>query len=367
MPPDPVRRCGLLVVAALLLLVAAAGCTSDGGAGGSTATTASGTDRSEVLAGVADRVMVPAHSELAAATAAQTTAIDALCATPGAAELAAAREAWLRVNAAWGATSAFRFGPVADLRLVAAIDFPIEAAEVAALADGSTPIDADLLSEEGADVRGSGAIEWVLFAAEPVTPHRCAYVLAAAELVDRAARRVHTAWTEADGDEPSFRDQLAMTADGGMYASDQDALADVVNGAIFSLEDAAEMTLEKSSGALTGEADPAGVDSGRARQAREDALAALASAEAVYDGGGGPGIGSLVAAVAPETDERMQARLAEATQAVGIVPAPIAAATDLAPLRTAFFVVRQAQVLMGTEVASALGITLAFADTDGDS
>ena len=69
----------------------------------------------------------------------------------------------------------------------------------------------------------------------------------------------------------------------------------------------------------------------------------------------------------PETDERMRARLAEATRAIESVPAPIAGATDLAPLRSAFFVVRQAQVLMGTEVASALGITLAFADTDGDS
>ena len=132
----------MLVTTALLLLVASVGCSSDGGDGGSSATTESGTsDRSEVLASVADRVMVPAYTELAEATATQTGAIDALCASPGAAELAAAREAWLRVNAAWGATSAFRFGPVADLRLAAAVDFPIEEAKVAALADGSTPID----------------------------------------------------------------------------------------------------------------------------------------------------------------------------------------------------------------------------------
>ena len=181
------------------------------------------------------------------------------------------------MNAAWGATSAFRFGPVADLRLAAAVDFPIEEAKVAALADGSTPIDAEALSSEGADVRGSGAVEWVLFADEPVTPQRCAYAAAAAALVDRAAQKVHRAWTEADGDEPSFRDQLTMATDGGMYATDQDALADVVNGAIFSLKNAAEMILEKSSGALTSQADPTGVDAGRAHQAREDTLVAVAS------------------------------------------------------------------------------------------
>jgi predicted lipoprotein len=355
------------VIMTALFVATSAACSSGGDSASDSSTTTGGQNRTDVLAGLAERVIVPAYADLADATAAQTQAVEALCASPGPAQLDAARQAWLRVNQAWGATSAFRFGPVSDRRLDASIDFPIKEAKVAALAGGSDPIDASSLGDEGADVRGSAAIEWLLFADEPMTDHRCAYASAAAELVEQAAARAHDAWTQPTDGQAPFADQLSMAADGGMYATEQDALADVANGAIFALKGAAEMILEKASGALTSEADPAGVDAGRAHQAREDALAAVASADAVYGGAGGPGLGAIVSEISPDTDQRMRDKLAEARQAVEAIPPPIATAVDIAPIRSAFYVVRQAQVLMGTEVASTLGITLAFADTDGDS
>jgi predicted lipoprotein len=231
----------------------------------------------------------------------------------------------------------------------------------------STPVTVDSLGQEGADVRGLGAVEHLLFTRDPQDPEVCAYASAAAELAAGSAAAVGREWTDGD-DRGPFRDQLAEPGEGGRYLDTQAAVGDLVNGMSMALTEAAR-ELANAESAPPGERETVGNHGGsRLRDTlwsvRASYVGTLDGTEG--DGTEGDGVSDLVAGVSETADERVRDLLEQAEQLVSTFPESLDDA-DAAALTDAYQAVRNAGTIVRAEVASELGVTLSLGDADGDS
>ena len=177
--------------------------------------------------------------------------------------------------------------------------------------------------------------------------------------------------TGIDGERP-FADQLTQPGQGGMYANENEALADLVNSMIFAIADVADARIGRASGDVTGTPVPEEIDAGLARRARQDAIDVITGVQVLYTGSsaaapGAAGIGDIVASVSATTDATMDEDLTTALAALDALSDPIADAADPAPAHAAYEALKAAQVTLRAEIASQLGVTLTFGDAEGDS
>jgi len=374
---------GVLIIASLVLSMV--GCSSDTGGGTVATLEQEAPDRGEVLAGIADDVIVPRLEDLATATEQLSASATELCAAPaGSTGLTMeTKAAWNAAFESWKRTEAFRFGPAKDLHSIATIAYPIDPTKVdALLAPGgmASPITAEAVAELGADARGLNAIEQVLYAVpdgSALGAEQCAYVAAAAADVQTGAEELRDAWTVGvDGDAP-FVEQFRDPGGDSMFASEQDVVNALVNGSIAALTTIDDMVLGVASGATSGTPEPLVADPGPAGRASVDVLDMLDSVTSVYgtseggSEGGSGGLSVLVAAQSLSNDRRLLETFADATRAVGSLPSPLATLDPgdraaVAQVQDAYDQVADARVLMRTTVASLLGVTVGFSDSDGD-
>jgi predicted lipoprotein len=348
------RSCALVAVVSLVLLTAC----NDNDANAA---------RGDVLRNLSHEVITPAYTRLGQSTEqlAQTTA--ALCDAPSAEARRAAQDAWEQAWSAWNRTRAFRFGPIVEADAAADIAFMVDTDKVDELLDApgqeGEPLTPEALEAKGADVRGLGAVEHLLFTGDALDPAACAYAAAAAELVADSAGGVADAWAEPSDDAPAFRDQLAEPGAGGRYLNAQAAVGDLVNGISMALTDAAR-ELANAEAAPPGGRETVGTHGGsRVRDA-------LWSVRAGYfgstDGTDGDGLSDLVADVSETADERVRDLLDQAEQQVSTFPDSLDDA-DADTLTDAYDAVRNAGTIVRAEVASELGVTISLGDADGDS
>lgn len=362
----------LLLPATLAVALAVSGCSGD-----DAAPTTAAPDRDRAIDAVANDVIVPGYEQLATDTAALAEATGALCATPDASTFDAARTAWDQAQQTWAATAAYRLGPIRWQRLTADIEYPVDPEKVDALtADGAEPVTPEELDGLGADVRGLNAVQQLLFGIDDVdalTPRACSYTAAAASLAATSADDLLTAWTDGADGEPSALVQLTEPGDGSMWSDTTEALEDMLNTSLSTLITVADMQLGPATGETTEAPEPAEADPGPAERALEDAEAALASVAAVWGEPSGEAAGGFAALVPAEVDESVRAALAEALEQLGTVEVPIAqldpansVSPAMAALRAAYEQVVLVRTALRTEVASQLGLTVAFSDADGD-
>ncbi len=376
----------LAVVIIASLVLSLVGCSSDDSGGSVRQLDQETADRDEVVGAIADEVILPAFDELAAATGELTTATDELCATPDATTLDAARAAWDDAQGAWRRTEAFRFGPAKTLHSIGRIAYPIDPEKLDELfttaGELPDPITPEAVADLGADVRGLAAIEQLLFGpadAASLDPRACAYAAAAAVDVQAGAEGLSAAWRDGVDGEAAFADQLSDPGGDSMYADTQEAVDDLVNGSIAALTTITDMVLGPASGADTGTPDPASVDVGAAHRAGRDAADMLASVQSVYGTSTGDpdsdepelGLSVLVAEQSLSTDQRVIANLADAAAALAALPDPLATVDPADPeqielIQDAYDQVSDVRVAMRTEIASLLGVTVGFSDSDGD-
>ncbi len=304
--------------------------------------------RAAVAEALRQEVIVAGYIALAERADELAASLHAACAGTAARApaLEAARDAWRRTQRQWSATRSYRFGPTQQLRAMPKIAYRIDPAKIEKLLGGTDPLSEDSVARLGADQRGLGAVELVIFGATAIDERRCTFALAAASAVAAAAHTVVDAWQD---DPPAAEDAF---------------IADSVNAMIFALAEVTEMGL----GVLVGPnlQDAALVDGGAAHAAQQDFAAVLDSVEAMRAGGAGGGIGALLRAMSPDADRRLSQQLREASVAVAQLAVPLGQ-TPPAGLASTHGALRQVLVTMRTEVASLLGVTLQLGDADGDS
>ena len=322
-------------------------------------------DTDAMLAAVADEVVVPAYEELDAAFDALASSLDELCTAPNAAALEATRAAWRELAVAWEHTRAGGVGPAMDRRLAASVGFVGRAGAVDELLAGDDPVDVEALRAAGAAVKGIAAIEVALFGegsdelAAPAGERRCTYLQSVTELGAEAAGEVLSDWQE------GYRDEFVEGMDGDPQAS----LDLLVNELIFRAAEIDDQGLR----ALV-EAESA--DELRANRADGPAAFHLAElranlegvAEVIDSDAAGLRLIDLVQERSPDTAERLQSTLDTAVEAMAPLPDSVTESfADPEAVADAQAAVEALKVLLGTEVASQLGVTISFSDADGDS
>jgi predicted lipoprotein len=334
-----------------------------------------GTKRTDALEALADDHLVPAYADLASSMAALQAAVEALCVSPGDGALTTARDALAGARGAWKRTEATRIGPDMARRSAEKIDWPIDAERIDELLDSSTPspLTAEVVGTQmSSALRGLGALEHVLFAADALTavqvPRTCEYSVAAATVAATEAAAIEAAWTTASGDEPAYRDAFAGVGDS--KTADM-ALDDLVNESLNLTERMTDLELRavRGDGPDAPPPDPIDTDlllsihEGPAGLGVADALDRLAGLRTVYVDGLGPLLGTdLLARVRGELDAATAA-----FEALGDTSLRDAATLQTAQVRLAFDAVKGLQTTIATEVVAGLGVTVGFSDADGDA
>lgn len=394
--PRPPTLKSLLASAIIIVLVASSGCSkSDKESGEPGAAGAGRSERKAALASMADDVIVPGLEHLAVTTSDLSSSVQALCAEESAGNLTNTRESWKSAASAWASTSAYRFGPADRLKSAPAIAYPMNAAKIDKMfAAGGEFADAAPTTESvaslGADKRGLRTIEYLLFTqpdsiggSSGRSPQTCTFISAAAVNVADAARALSDAWTSGSDKLTSskpFAEQFRDPGSGSMYANQQEAIDDVINSMLGALASVSDMTLGPATGRAgsasdPNAADPAAADPGSARFALEESRAGLESVAKLY-GSPDERLSAVTASLGKrssnDADKRFRSQLKSAIDSLATLDEPIgslppsAASSDSGPLVSAYGAVGSARVTLRTEIASQLGVTVVFSDSDGD-
>jgi len=355
-----------------VLVATLAGCSDDGDPTGdgdgdrSGSTVGASVDRASILAAVADDLIVPGYDDLSSSLDVFAESVSSLCSSPGDSELAAARDAWRPAIAAWETTTAFGIGPAMEHRLMSAVAFAARPAAIDRVLAGDRGVDPESVRIEGAAVHGLIAAEHVLFtevADVLVTPgggRTCEYLHSVAVLAADAAGSVAEEWGGAarrafvESTGSGAEDSLPLLLNAVTHrvkAVDERSLRDIV--AADSYDDLAD-------GRKDG---PAGVGLSRQRTGLLSAIDVI--------GAGPTGISAIVRERSPETADRLEAAAAAASAAVAGIPESVAGVwVDDATREQAAVAAEEVaalKVILVTEVASQLGVTITLSDGDGDS
>lgn len=295
--------------------------------------------RTQVLDDLGRNVVVPGYVSLAESAAALRSNLEALCPSPTADDMDQSRELWHAGLHNWMMIQAYRSGPLQDLDLSASIFYPIDLNKV----DQNAASGVTDLSNVGSDAKGLGAIGHLLYASEEPGEAACVYIVAMATRVEEVARTVSEAWNE--------RIEGGLSA---AFPTTQAGIEMLINDVIGAVGE--------SAGYLGNPPAEIAPEHGEGRDFDEIG-ARLLGVRDVYQGAGGEGLSRLVQLAFAPTNERMSERLETALVL-------LSAATSN-PTRdqyaSTYEAVAAVHRTLTTEIASQLGATLMFGDSDGDS
>ncbi len=322
------------------------------------------------LDNIAKHVLLPAYADLGARARDFSTAADALASTPTPATLEKAQRAWRDVLLAWRRTQAFAHGPVADLGVAGRIQFwPTRRQSVDRVLRAQRPIDDGYIQELGASAVGLSALEMLLFDTRQDVSERVAsfagangarqrqYFLALARELVKSTANVESAWRGATGYAATF-------SKGG-----QDNLNLVVNDLLAAIEGGAQERLRR---VVDPHVDPMFraefIEGGLSDTSQPGLLALVTGAQTLFMGGNGPGLDDYLKGLKPGTARRVEAQFQMTVDAIRAIDAPLERAVTAKPqlISRAWDACRALEILLKTEVASTLGVTLTFKSKDGD-
>lgn len=333
-----------------------------------------------VLEDLAYQVIVPRYELVAAELSALDESLTALCAGPSSEGLAAARGQWRSAREAWLRSAASWFGPVTERRSRGLIAWPVtEPERIEALLESGRPLGPFEVRETlSSSQRGLGAIEYLIFDAADdggaldrltASTPRCAFLVALGRVAADEAEAVRSRWSGDDG-EASYAD--VMTGAAKVSITTEAAVADVVRTSIFQLRTLGDMQLGTALGITGAEPDPTLLGAGPGQATAAGLHTQVLGMRDLYLGSGAGedlGVSALVRDLGEDADERARAVFDAALAALEALeePLPETIEADPAAARAAYDRLKELQRVIETEVVSLLGITIGFADTDGDS
>ena len=345
--------------------------------------------RQEVLVALTDTVIVPRYRAAAEGMNGLRAALDALCAAPSPEGLAAARAAWRGARDPWLRTQATWFGPVMERRSRSLVDWsPVDPPRIEQMLVSRDAVSPEVVREFlGASQRGLGAMEYILFAnpggdgdaddgaildalGGPASL-RCQYLTALGAVAATETDAALADWTGDNPEGKAYAGYFNGTAASSLLG--KAAVDELVRASVFLTRSIADMRLGKALGQAPGvdggARDPAALLAGPGHNTVADFRSQVLGMQDIYRGGGdGPGLSGLVRGLSPAADERMEASFAAMLAAIDELPEPLPAAIrdNPEPVRRAYQQIQHFQRTLNTEVVSLLGVSVGFADTDGD-
>ena len=353
-----------LAAVSIALMVAVAACGSDAPAD------------EDVLVSLTGQVIVPAYEEVARDMAQLDEDARALCDAPTEASLDAARRSWLDARASWMRSKAAWVGPIMDRRSTSLLDWsPVDAEGIdKLLVQGAVVTATDVRETMGADRRGFGAIEHVLFGDDALatlteSASHCPYLTALTEVGREESGALLSDWVVGDSGQDPYRDYFTGVANVSLLAND--AVADVVRVQVFLIRDVVDMRLASALGLRGDGPDLTAIPGSAADNGLHDLRNEVLGMQAMYQGAGeeGLGVSDLVAPLSEEADQRVRDQLAAAIATIDGVEGPLLIAIAERPdqVRTMYDRLDELRQTYATEVVSLLGVSVGFTDTDGDS
>ncbi len=334
--------------------------------------------RAEVLSAIMQTQILPDLADAGAYAQALHASVGELCTTPDAEHLDAAQQAWWDLRAPWKRLLALDLGPIMMEGFESAIDFwPARTTSIegGVAAGVTTQAELDAL---GVASKGMPAIEYLLW--DPVAgdqavldrlsaedgPARCAYAeLLAADVALRISD-LDALWRAPGG----FAELVETAGSNDEFPELALAIDALVNGMIAGLHDIDDPKLGKPLGLASGTGpDPEIVESRFSDRSLADARDAFEGFSAAYMGREDePGVSVLVAQRSAEIDAQVREAIVTAEQALAAIPEPLRTSLtdDQAAVVEAQEAVRQLRILMTSDVASLLGVTVSLSDNDGD-
>ena len=331
--------------------------------------------RAEVLRSLSTQVILPGYANAAETLQQLSQEVEDLCADPGIERLETVRAGWRMAREAWLSTESYRFGPAMDRRSLSLVDWwPIDTAKIDENLGGGVAITGERVREYLASTqRGLGTAEYLLFGAGSATladvsggEARCEYLRSVVGVVGDELAGVLSDW---DGSNGSARYAAYFDGSGSLSLLDSEAEAMAVRSLVFQVRTIADMRLGAALG-IDGMADASAIPAGDADSTREDLISQLDSIATVYRGAvGGLGLSARVESVSEETNARMLAAIDAAIATARNLNGSVIAQLEANPsqVRTAYDSMKELQRILNTEVVSVLGVSVGFADTDGDS
>ncbi len=356
----------------LAVLVGISGCRS----------TSKGPSTPDILLALTEDVIVPRFESVAMAMAQMEVHLQDLCNEPAADNLELARQSWNRARSTWMRAQALGFGPVMDRRSRSLVDwFPVDPNRIEDLLVTRESVTAEDVREYlSATQRGLGAIEYVLFQDDSTVlafldqdnALHCPYVLALADVAAVEMHEVLDAWQGTSEVSSSYAAKFTGTASASLL--DTAAVAELVRTSVFLMRTITDMQLGKALGLDGNDPDPAAIPGGTGHYATSDLRDQVLGMQDIYLGhseteGAGLGLSTLIHDLSPDVDENLKKAFEEVLASLDNLedPLQLSVVQDPEPGMEAYNNLKELQRIWNTEVVSLLGVSVGFADTDGDS
>ena len=336
--------------------------------------------RQDVLTSLTDQVIVPRFQSVSEEMNGLRVALHGLCSDPTPANLDTAREAWRDAREPWLRSQAMWFGPVMDRRSRILVDWsPVDPERIeATLAKRESVSANDVREFFGSTQRGLGAIEYVIFGEDSAVLEsldepdglRCQYLTALGDVVADEMAIVLSEWQGDGSSSGGYAGYFKGAA--SIALVEQQAVDEAVRTSVFLTRTISDMRLGKALGADGGKSDPSAIPGGNAHNAVADLRNQVLGMQDVYLGtepDTGLGVSGLVRGVSKEADDRMRDHFSATLAAIDDLREPLQSSVldNPEPVRLAHQRFQELQRALNTEVVSLLGVTVGFADTDGDA
>ena len=337
--------------------------------------------RTAFLKGQGEDSILPMYRDLDARTASLATALATLADTPSTDTLGAVQDAWRSVCETWALQEALHIGPSEDLHTGAAVAQPASTTGIDTLLAGTDPLTPEDVALLGTNRKGLMAMEYLLFDADggntavlaritqEGTPgaRRRTFLASLGVVLHSDVTTVRAAW---EPDQGNFLAQLSGAGTTSTrYPTQKDAVQEVFNQLLAAVEKE-ELRLSKPLGFDTGgTVQPDQEEARRSDNSLANLGNALTGMEQVWNGANGDGGMSRVVAASNKTlDATVRDNLAAVRTALQAIPPPLRTALynhrdEVDAARAAFSTLRST---LASEVASNLGVSITFNDTDGD-
>jgi predicted lipoprotein len=326
--------------------------------------------KQSMLESIGRSVLAPGYAQLAARAADLSIAANTLVSNPTPRSLARAQDAWRQALLAWRRTQAYAHGPAEDLGIYPRIQFwPPRRPSIERVLRADRPIDAAYVQELGANSVGLSTLELMLFDpgrdaagriaafSGPSSGRQRQYLQGLVQDLVNQTRALADAWQGPSGYAAAFG------------AGGQPQVNLLLNDMLEAIETGAENRLRI---VIERHAEPKFrselLEGGPSGTSQEGLLALLTGARAVFQGGAGVGVDDYLRMLKSPAAGRAETQFQNAIDAVRLLDGPledaIVAREDA--VKRAHEECRLLEIMLKTEIASSLGVTLTFKARDGD-
>jgi predicted lipoprotein len=319
----------------------------------------------------------PAYAALHQTSDALDGVMKALCATPSAAGLDAARQGFREELDAWSNAEIIRFGPITEQnRLERMLFWPdrkgigLKQVQAAIAARDGSAADAAQLAGKSVAMQGLGALEFVLFGtgAEALSsagdPYRCRYGAAIAANIAAIAADTDAAWADDDG----FARQWANPEpDNALYQTGTEAVTELLEVFVNGLELVRDVRVGGFLGGTAAEDKPKQAIYWRSEGTARSLAGNISGMQALFEASG---LSSQLSSDMGWIGDSIRFEFGNAIAAARAAEGPIAAtlADEKKRGKLAYFnvVTSSLSELFGKRLSAEFGLSAGFSSLDGD-